>query len=204
MHKRTCSIEGCNREHHARGWCFTHWAAAKRAGEFTPDKQPGHRLSNIDAEARIADCEVCGPEVPIRGNAKPVCRAKARADDAKRRAKMRESPEKMARQAAAQRAHMWRKRAAAVGERSTLLSLGGGCCAICRSPLTVLSMKVDHDHSCCPPGDYCENCVRGILCNWCNSGLGFFRDNSSYLESAIEYLVQRNISTREGPYLRSA
>lgn len=31
--------------------------------------------------------------------------------------------------------------------------------------------------------------VRGLLCQQCNTGLGMFKDNIKYLESAIDYLI---------------
>jgi len=45
---------------------------------------------------------------------------------------------------------------------------------------------IDHDHKCCKKG--CRNCVRGLLCNACNMGLGMFKDNIDYLHAAIEWL----------------
>lgn len=46
----------------------------------------------------------------------------------------------------------------------------------------------DHDHACCDTWKWCGKCIRGLLCNDCNSGLGYFRDNSARLAGAIEYL----------------
>lgn len=51
-------------------------------------------------------------------------------------------------------------------------------CAICLSELN--PPLVDHCHQ--------TNKVRGLLCQSCNSGLGFFYDEIKYLRSAIEYL----------------
>jgi hypothetical protein len=31
--------------------------------------------------------------------------------------------------------------------------------------------------------------VRGLLCNNCNLGLGYFKDNIKSLETAIQYLI---------------
>ena len=69
-----------------------------------------------------------------------------------------------------------------------LLNQKNGC-AICGKPdLFLRSFHVDHDHSCCSSDVTCGNCIRGILCNNCNNGLGKFKDDSNLLYKAIEYL----------------
>jgi hypothetical protein len=35
---------------------------------------------------------------------------------------------------------------------------------------------VDHDHRHCPGTEGCRQCVRGLLCGKCNSGLGWIGD----------------------------
>ena len=57
-------------------------------------------------------------------------------------------------------------------------------CAICKSPTpnTKGRWNVDHDHV--------TGAVRGILCGQCNGGLGFFRDSTEALKSAISYLIK--------------
>lgn len=52
-------------------------------------------------------------------------------------------------------------------------------CAICFEPITAKRSDIDHDHA--------SNKVRGILCHYCNVGLGHFRDNVEFLRSAIRY-----------------
>lgn len=55
-------------------------------------------------------------------------------------------------------------------------------CAIC--PALACSEKrglfIDHSHT--------TGKVRGLLCNSCNRGLGYFRDNPEFLKRAEEYL----------------
>jgi 16S rRNA C967 or C1407 C5-methylase (RsmB/RsmF family) len=51
-------------------------------------------------------------------------------------------------------------------------------CAICGCEL--LKPFVDHCHE--------TNKVRGFLCTQCNVGLGYFRDNTDFLHSAVRYL----------------
>jgi len=57
-----------------------------------------------------------------------------------------------------------------------------GKCAICSSPLSIERNKcgVDHDHK--------NGNLREVLCNLCNSGLGFFRDNPAILRIAADYI----------------
>lgn len=76
-----------------------------------------------------------------------------------------------------------------------LLEAQGGACAICGRPETamlrgvVVSLAVDHDHACCPGKRSCGRCIRGLLCNACNTGLGKFEDDPDLLRVAIAYLV---------------
>ena len=66
-----------------------------------------------------------------------------------------------------------------------LLAKFDGMCWICReNPAT----HIDHDHSCCDKPNSCGNCVRGILCASCNTGIGFLQDDVQILQAAIEYL----------------
>ena len=53
-------------------------------------------------------------------------------------------------------------------------------CKICGIKGTIETLFIDHDHS--------TGKVRGLLCHYCNTGLGFFRDSTSSLKSAIKYL----------------
>jgi nitrate/TMAO reductase-like tetraheme cytochrome c subunit len=58
----------------------------------------------------------------------------------------------------------------------------GNACAICHVPLEIGYSSVNQDH------DHATNRPRGVLCRDCNLGLGNFRDNISFMESAISYL----------------
>lgn len=58
----------------------------------------------------------------------------------------------------------------------------GGKCKICREPVNVAGRRLAVDH--------CHNTgkVRGLLCNKCNSGIGWFRDDPALLRRAAGYL----------------
>jgi len=60
-----------------------------------------------------------------------------------------------------------------------------GKCAICGSPDPNGNRKrfcIDHCHA--------TNNVRGLLCVSCNSGLGYFKDKTTLLDSAVKYLAR--------------
>lgn len=73
-------------------------------------------------------------------------------------------------------------------EYETLLKEQKGRCKLCNKKETVLSHKtgkpfrlsVDHCHK--------SKKVRGLLCQACNRGLGFFRHDQKLLENAIRYV----------------
>lgn len=63
-----------------------------------------------------------------------------------------------------------------------MISEQGGACAICRRTLirTRKQTHVDHDHA--------TGRVRGVLCNRCNKGLGYFEDDPAALATAAQYV----------------
>lgn len=62
-----------------------------------------------------------------------------------------------------------------------LLKKQNGVCAICKTDeWGKISPSIDHCHK--------TGLVRGLLCSHCNTGLGLFEDNESYLLNAAEYL----------------
>jgi len=66
-----------------------------------------------------------------------------------------------------------------IQESEQMLKYQNHHCPICNSFLN--NPVVDHCHK--------TNKVRGILCPQCNLGLGAFRDNTTYLQNAIKYLL---------------
>lgn len=60
-----------------------------------------------------------------------------------------------------------------------------GLCAICLQAVDTKAMAVDHDHV--------TGTIRGLLCHWCNKGLGQFKDDPVVLERAVGYLNGRSI-----------
>ena len=61
-------------------------------------------------------------------------------------------------------------------------------CLICFEPEKNRRLSIDHDHDCCAGRNSCGKCVRGLLCNNCNNGLGRFKDDAEKLRRAAQYL----------------
>lgn len=61
-------------------------------------------------------------------------------------------------------------------------------CAICKSLSVEKGFAVDHDHSCCPGRKSCGKCIRALLCNGCNLGIGYMKEDIERMQNAIEYL----------------
>jgi hypothetical protein len=70
--------------------------------------------------------------------------------------------------------------------KKDMVKAQAGKCAICKKPVSSYGRKsaVDHDHA--------NGNVRGILCANCNKLLGYAKDNTEILQSAIEYLERWN------------
>jgi hypothetical protein len=71
-----------------------------------------------------------------------------------------------------------------------LLKEQNGVCKICgRTPEeNGKALAVDHDRRCCESKTYCGKCIRSLLCDRCNRGLGHFLDDIEYLRSVVAYL----------------
>ena len=76
-----------------------------------------------------------------------------------------------------------------------MLLAQGGRCAICGEPESstdvngnVKLLAIDHDHSCCPGYRTCGKCIRGLICQSHNFGIGCFEDNPEILRAAADYI----------------
>lgn len=156
-----CDVAGCERRSRAQrgGMCFRHYQRQRNTGGTTPLK---HYLYNADRDLLVADCEICGPRVPVltRGNGELRCRASKQAQRLK---------------------YLY---GVEIEIYDRIVEEQGGLCAIClREPLERHGQKrlfLDHDHV--------TGAVRGCLCGSCNIALGMIRDNAELAEKLAGYL----------------
>lgn len=65
-------------------------------------------------------------------------------------------------------------------------------CAICFTSNPKKRLSVDHCHT--------SGLIRGLLCQKCNVGLGYFKDNINLLNNAAKYLSKNSKKLRGNPY----
>lgn len=69
-----------------------------------------------------------------------------------------------------------------IEEYEIMLDAQGNRCAICGGYQVIKgdNLYVDHDHI--------TGRIRGLLCHYCNVGIGMLKDNPQILQNAIDYL----------------
>lgn len=152
----------------------TSWQCARGA---QPREDHPHRLTKISKADRQAICAICGP-TKIR------VYARQGRDDVKEYVQCHQ---------------VWRERQRRYARKQkygltpeafeALLESQDGLCASCHDSLD--KPYVDHDHECCPGKESCGECVRGLVCGPCNTGLGMFQDDPIRLLRAADYLLAR-------------
>lgn len=123
-----------------------------------------------------------------RYHMKPEHRARVLARRKKRR---RENPRYREKEIEQSHRARLKRRGLTESQYKKLFDEQNGFCAICRQPEISIRMgrirnlAIDHNHT--------TDKVRGLLCNRCNRGLGYFLDRSALLEAAVSYLKLENL-----------
>lgn len=137
-----------------------------------------HRLSNVDIEARQGTCANCGNVKLYLKENKPFCSVAVQARNAVRRS---ENP---------QGTPAWKRHGLSQVRYDQMLIDQDYSCKICgkHTDENGRALSVDHDHTCCPDSRSCGKCIRGLLCQTCNVGIGMFADRLDIMYNAISYL----------------
>lgn len=186
---------------------MSHYHKASKEGLFSRSKRVSkHMLSEVDNENMTAYCDTHNRRVEVYKSKGKIQCAPRRTERNKRASEsINSDPLRRDRrreyQKSYQKEYRWKSVEAEIGARDSLLEKCGYRCEICDIEVDLDSMRIDHDHACCPSGSYCKNCVRGVLCNGCNSGLGMFLDSPRSLMAAVGYVKARSIAYRERPFL---
>lgn len=173
----TCSTPGCTSSRVARGMCDRHYRRAKKTGALPPRQKRQCQVEDCDRKHYAHDyCERHYNNVRTYDTDKrPRC-AVVGCDRAAISLK------------ACSRHYGQLNTYQLTVERLNEIFSGG--CDLCGE---YVKLFVDHDHSCCPGDKSCGDCVRGGLCQHCNTGLGYFKDSTTRLRRAVEYLSRNGI-----------
>lgn len=79
----------------------------------------------------------------------------------------------------------WKRHKLSEEEYNNLYQIYDGKCHSCKDRKAT---NIDHDHLCCSGSFSCGKCVRGILCNQCNTALGLLADSSDKINNLLRYL----------------
>lgn len=168
-----CSFIGCLNTHHAKGYCSGHYSQIQRGVKLTR-LQPRRSPKDVLYRNSFGDkqCVTCSEWKPVNEYQK-----EPRTGD-KLRASCRECVNLITR---------LYKYNISLTELHELLETQDYGCAICRVGLHPTA-HIDHNHACCPGKGSCGKCVRGILCNSCNTALGSLREDPEIIRNALSYL----------------
>lgn len=74
-----------------------------------------------------------------------------------------------------------------------------GRCYLCREPFSSnpRQVQIDHDHSCCPQGQSCRICRRGLACGRCNLLIGQLNDSPALLRRIADALEAANLAVEQ-------
>lgn len=77
-------------------------------------------------------------------------------------------------------------------EAFNMLRTQNDLCPICQQPIEFFSQQ--YEREACVDHDHITGKVRGILCHWCNTGIGYFQDCPDKLKKCQDYLQVKHPS----------
>lgn len=178
--ERACERDGCDRKRFSRGLCAHHYGKAWRTKSL-PLAAPTlpfdrHSLTNVDRSSLTAHCSICGPNTKIR-----LRRSRGgKAECGSRRHGHRPGHRRVRKVSSTRAKNLQRKYGLTEAEYDQMLAEQGHACAICGS-VPDYRLRVDHCHA--------TGRVRGLLCNRCNFGLGWFNDDPERMRRAAIYVA---------------
>lgn len=184
-----CTYEGCTRPRNTKGFCNVHWTRKEQGNVDAPV-----RFVNPDQGCRIPKCRE--PHLALGYCNTHYQRHRTGGDMVKPLRKGYkgancvipgcQSPVRSSAMCKSHYSTCFTYNLTSV----QLMTIQSAGCSICGQEEKI---RIDHDHSCCGYGSSCGECIRGGLCDTCNTGLGLFKDSPAKLRSAVEYLRKNGI-----------
>lgn len=192
-----CTVPGCDRQNHARGYCPSHYAQFKRG--LSPSEPIRARVMQ-----KLPECEEDGCSEPVKakglcrmhyqrllrhGHVRPGTRAKSM------KKCIIEGCDNTLYAKDLCHAHYakqlkWESLGVDAHRYQEMLREQGNVCAICGKPERrpdkasgkIKDLAIDHCHS--------TGAVRALLCSNCNTALGLFNDDPALLGKAQAYVLK--------------
>ena len=192
----TCTMDGCDRPHKARGYCQTHYMQLKRGAPVTPQIK-------VRIRDKPPECVEDGCNEPVK--AKGYCRTHYQRLLRHGHVKNRDRAKPFATCSIKScdnhvyalgichphylKTRDWREQGFTAQDYERLFEAQNGVCAICAKPETVIDSRygktkdlaIDHCHK--------SGKIRALLCSNCNRGLGLFNDDIELLAKARAYVL---------------
>lgn len=195
-----CQVDGCQREHKARGYCASHYQQHRRGVPLsaqirTRDRNPLPECSEVGCESPVQSRGLCQKHyarflrhghMRDRDRARPPRPCTHQGCDGHVYAK------------GVCHLHYLRQRRETrhnmTGDKLRQMEIDqNGLCAICNNGSSrsdyrtgkVQALALDHDHA--------TGMARGLLCDRCNRGMGLLGDSVDRLRSAIAYLERHAV-----------
>lgn len=122
------------------------------------------RRRDREYQPSARNCDFCGGQIPYKSGKRRYCSAECQKAGIAKEAR-------------------WRVKGL---PPDTVVSTA---CELCGN--TDRNLVIDHDHSCCPGGNACGKCFRGMLCRPCNVALGMLREDVDLIRRAADYIERR-------------
>ena len=168
-----CSFVWCMNPHHAKGYCGGHYSQVKRGVILTrlqPRRSPNNvLLRNSDGDKLCVTCNGWKPETEYQTEPRTGDRLRASCRDCVN---------------LITRLHRYNISLSDLHELLVSQDYGCGICRVGLHP----SAHIDHDHSCYPGKGSCGKCIRGILCNSCNTAIGSLQEDPEIIRRALTYV----------------
>jgi Recombination endonuclease VII len=194
-----CTVEGCLLPNKARGYCQTHYAQWMREGRITNvvirEKTPAHEVPDHCTAPEcfnpVKSGKLCGMHLarlkrhgsldrPDRARTQRLCEVPGCA-----------RPHYMNGwcNSHTQRGRKYREMHNLTdAEILKVFAQIHGNCEICGKRQTTKNGGVSRTHGLYLDHDHKTGRLRGLLCNRCNRGLGFFKDSAKLIRNAVAYL----------------
>ncbi len=172
-----CMVDNCERNEYGKlKYCENHYRRMLRNGSLEPKRKSNKNLESWECKT----CEILKPksEYGICGTAKNGSTYRFNECKKCRSNRNRLGP-------GDRRPRTLAKYGLTIEDYDRMLREQEFICPICKVEQDKV-MHVDHDHL--------TGSVRGLLCESCNKGLGFFKDSVDNLRNAIKYLEKEGLS----------